>query len=332
MQRSRIATHLRLLSVYRDLYLVDTARQRTIQSEEEYLLDRLSKEKSFGDLPPEARVKYLEGVKAGDEIFEAVTEREKALLADLKKQLNKLPLYRDVFEPIKGCGPLIAARMIGGISDIRRFPDDAKLKAYAGYHHFADGSRARRVKGQPFSCSPTLKQGVWQFTQQVVKTPAGESEWRNLLDRRRAYELIKLLSAIDGNYLPDSLKTKMPIESVKQLTVDDLEILLACIDGLRGETEAQVKNEKGKLVKVPYMTYLNAEFASRTELLVKVLAAYIEGLSMSTKQTTVLLKGIKVRALNKACRWLGQRFLRHVHQHWTDWQKKQAGVELQKAA
>lgn len=311
MQRTRIATHLRLLSVYRDLYLVTTAQQATGANEEEFILAQLANEKSFGDMPVEARRRYLASIKSGDVLEETVTEREKALKKLLERQLETLEMNLKVFDSIPGCGPLITARLIGTISDIRRFPTFPKLKAYFGHHHFADGSRARRRKGKVSNWNQVGKQGVWQWGEQIAKTPAGSNDWRVKLDCRRAYELLKLLRAL--NLLPTELMAKRDAASVLEVTIADLSILLAAIDGLRGETEKEMKDEEvGGKKKVPYREYVALEY-KKEPLYSRVLAAYEEGLGKSTVETKKLMKGIKAKALDKAKRWLRQQFLKHLY-------------------
>lgn len=61
---------------------------------------------------------------------EEESRREKSLV----KVIGKLGVYNDLFFPIKGVGPKIAARIITAIGDIRRFPTASKIKAFCGVH------------------------------------------------------------------------------------------------------------------------------------------------------------------------------------------------------
>lgn len=317
MQKTRIATHLRLLSVYRDLYLVDAAMSDTAVDEDDYLLEKLGKDKSFGTMPPEARLEYLASLKSGDEVLEVVTEREKEIAKMIEKRLKKLPIYTQVFEPIAGMGILTAARMIGSMSDIRRFSSDAHLKSYAGYSHFADGSRQRRRKGHVSNWHQVLKQGVWQFTQRQVKMASGSSEWRDMLDRRRAYELVKILRDANPLYLPTEIAAREPIVSVKAMAVEDLDVMLAAVDGLRGETEMAVKGSKKT---IEYMDWLDLKYPVNYALRTRVKEAYLAGIDRSDMTSKKLMKGVKGKALQKACRFLGQRLLRHVFNTWKEFE------------
>lgn len=320
MQRTRIATHQRLLAVYRDLYLVTLAQQKVGMTEDQFVLDQISRDQSFRDVPPEARERYLASIKTGDVLDEAVTEREKTLAAELGRQLEKLEMYQRVFKLIPRCGPLTAARMIGAVSDIRRFPTLAKFRAYFGLHHFADGSRARPMRGRPSNWSHVGKQGCYQFSEQIGMTPPGANEWRDLLDRRRAYELIKILRANGREFVPSELQTKFEADSVLAMELEDLDLLLAMIDGLRGLDEIEVEGpegKKGKKVKLPYRQYLEAKYPNKT-LCGRITRAYEDGRERASAKTKKLVKGVKAKALDKAKRFLRQWFLEHLYEQlWT---------------
>lgn len=225
-------------------------------------------------------------------------------------------IYQKVFEPIPGCGPLIAARFISSIGDIRRFVghdpaqqprvneivaerhrllteagyvdakkeiafteaelgnrlfrfgrvakhfhekgdelqhelmreamrltmelgkirrtekerDLARFIAYAGYHHFEDGSRARRRAGKVSNWNTQLKQAVYLLCDMTVKNPT--SPWRAMLDQRKAYELVKLLAdrqakadeqGLEVEILPAAFRR--PITSVADVTLADFTTL-----------------------------------------------------------------------------------------------------------
>lgn len=319
MQRTRIAAHLRLLSVYRDLYLVDAAQRARVPDEKEedaFILERLTREKGFGDMPPEARKKYLMELKTGDEVFEAVTEREKELLKEVGKQLPRVPIYNQVFEPIPGCGVTISARLIGAISDIRRFPTLPKFRAYFGLHHFADGSRARRRKGKVSNWNQVGKQGFFHFTEAVGRTPARGSDWRDLLDQRRGYELANLLRAMDEGFLPLDINDRGPAESVNDVRLEDIDVLGAMVDGLRGVEEVEIKVEDKKR-KIPYADHARAKYATDQALVQRALHAYGEGLAQTSPAVKKQMKGVKAKSLDKAKRYIRQRLAKHLfHRLW----------------
>jgi len=181
-------------------------------------------------------------------ILEAMLEKDVSSpflkdMANKERELGKLlkanKIFRLVFANIPGCGPLISARIISAIVDMRRFEDVPALKAFAGYHHFEDGSRARRVAGKVSNWNTELKQAVYLWTEQTLKMPG--SPWRARLDQRRAYELYQLLAkrqlkaqeaGHDFEIMPESMRGKKA-DSVDDFTVKDLAVLSAHVDVMR---------------------------------------------------------------------------------------------------
>lgn len=71
--------------------------------------------------------------KADDKILTGLLEEEKKRENELTKAVTRFSVFTELFEPIKGIGPMIAARLIVAVSDIRRFgaspPDPDKMNA-----------------------------------------------------------------------------------------------------------------------------------------------------------------------------------------------------------
>lgn len=68
--------------------------------------------------------------KANDQIFQGLQAEEERREKDLAKTVKAAGIWAAIFEPIKGCGPRVAAGLIAPISDIRRFwvePDAAQM-------------------------------------------------------------------------------------------------------------------------------------------------------------------------------------------------------------
>ncbi len=211
-------------------------------------------------------------------------------------------IYEKVFEPIHGCGPLIAARIISSVGDIRRFETFPKLKAFAGYHHFEDGSRARRVSGKVSNWSPTLKQGVYLFCDITVKQ-SPETPWRRKLDSRKAYELVKLLAdrqaqatelGLDAEILPKAWAERN-IASVNDVVPADYAVLCAHVDALQ---------------KLAGVAWKGDDEAEEDEAEATATAA--------DPRLGKLVRGLKGRAHQKGLRWLGQQFLKHVFVTWRE--------------
>ena len=218
------------------------------------------------------------------------------LLSGEKFAIPANDIWVHVFEPIPGCGPLIGARFITAIGDIRRFETLPKLKAYAGYHHFEDGSRARRRAGTVSNWQTNLKQAVYLLCEQTVKMPA--SPWRMRLDQRKAYELAKILKArqtdadkqeLGIEILPASFAART-IACVNDVRVTDYAVLATHVDALRKQagvtSEADEDDEETATVKV------------------------------KDPKLAKLVRGVKMMAHQKGMRWLGQQFLKHIFIEW----------------
>ncbi|MFH2232315.1 MAG: transposase [Patescibacteria group bacterium] len=325
-QKVLLATYLRLVSTFKDRYLLELARLKA--DDEDFVVDKArvdahavmqAMNAMLVVIPEDEREQFmaklgLDKIKERDviprkqidsmfrTIIDALMESDvispfmvnmKDTLDEIKKLLKTLPVYKLVFEPLQGCGPLIAARMISTIVDIRRFENDAKLKAYAGYHHFEDGSRARRRAGQVSNWQTELKQAVYLWTQQTIKLKS--SPWRAKLDLRRAFELYKILRVrqveadkmgIEVKLLPDAFDGR-EISSVLHMTPADLGILDAHVEILR------------KRAGVQYMADSSAPKEAATN-----------------PEIGKFVRGIKGNALDKAVRWLGQQVLKHIFKEW----------------
>ncbi|MFO0764845.1 MAG: transposase [Patescibacteria group bacterium] len=285
--------------------------------------------KTFGDegLPAQANEEdiakligaFLDSDKFRSTIFDRLKAQKKAVERALQggkvrrkgtKEFSIIPandVFKTVFEPIDGCGPLIAARIIAAVVDIRRFKSLPALKAYAGYHHFEDGSRARRVAGKVSNWNTDLKQGVYLFCDQTVKNK--KSSWNAKLERRKAFELYKLLvnrqqlateAGLDLEVVPASFMERT-INGVQGIESSDFATLSAHILTLqnrfgvafKGNDEADEQEDDGD------------DEESKLEL------------TKAEKDFSKKLKGLKGAAHQKALRWLGQQFLKHVYNEWT---------------
>lgn len=230
--------------------------------------------------------------------------REERPGAQRRERIAPHAVWAQVFEPVQGCGSLIAARLITALSDVRRFPTRAALTAFLGYHHMPDGSRARRARGHTSPWSPRGKQGVYLFAIQTLKTP--DSPWRALLDCRKAYELVKLLrerqreveaNGWDYQMFPASwsIRDFWTIASYTDLTVADLAVLQAHIDVLRDQAGVQ--------------TLFVPDSGAEGE-------AQAKASKMKDPKLARLVRGLKQAAQDKAMRWLGQQFIEYIFANW----------------
>lgn len=162
-RKIRIAAKLRLDSIYRDLYLI---------------------EKPTGEVDEET---YVKEKIAESLIFKGADAIEQEMLDEIKKILPTIPIYKEVFEKIPGCGPVVAGICIAEIADIRRFPTEHALVAYAGYH-VVEGKAAVRIKGQIANWNNYLRHAVWLFTSQTVERLPPDSPWKAKLLARKERE------------------------------------------------------------------------------------------------------------------------------------------------
>ena len=136
-------------------------------------------------LYPEGGIeKAFEQAKASDKILVALTEEEEARENEVVKALNELDVYHELFVPVEGCGPMIAARLISAILDIRRFKTKAALKAFCGVHLTSGDDSgeqrfARRRGGQVANWSGEARQALYLLGEQWNRRP--DSEWGRVL-------------------------------------------------------------------------------------------------------------------------------------------------------
>ena len=112
---------------------------------------------------PQGTIEVLyQQAKANDKILQGYIAEEDMRNKSLVKILNQLSIYEDLFQPIDGVGPAIAARLIVAIRDIRRFATDAKLKAYLGVHVMNGGKYGERPTNKQFVRRRAGEVANWQ--------------------------------------------------------------------------------------------------------------------------------------------------------------------------
>ncbi len=164
----------------------------TLQSRNEVLLARIGCQQRLrqrhigsvflseaGQFPEGSIEDSFDEAKASDTILETLLSEEKKMEKELRLACEKLDVYTTIFEPIEGVGPLISARVIAAVGDIRRFKTDAKLKAFMGAHVLPNGSFPRHRKGEVANWHPDARQALYLLTDQFNKRPA--SHWGKVL-------------------------------------------------------------------------------------------------------------------------------------------------------
>lgn len=131
-------------------------------------------------LYPEGSIEQLyDSHKANSRIMQALCEEEGDREKELVKIVKSLDIYEQIFEPIMGIGPLIAARLIAAIGDIRRFESDSKLKAFCGVHVMPDGRFVRRRGKEVANWHPDARQALYLVGDQFNRRP--KSDWGKML-------------------------------------------------------------------------------------------------------------------------------------------------------
>lgn len=100
-------------------------------------------------------------MKATDIILHNLIMEEKQRGQELQKAVHELEIWWRIFEPIKGCGEVIASGIIAPIGNILRFRNDATLKKFAGVHVLEDGRFARKRAGSVANWNPQLRQALY---------------------------------------------------------------------------------------------------------------------------------------------------------------------------
>ncbi len=150
------------------------------------------------------------------------------------------------------------------------------------------------------------------------------SPWREKLDRRRAYELYKLLrdrqaqadaEGLAYEILPPAFRERV-IASVNDMKVEDLAVY-AFVD---------VPGKKPKKVLVGGLLHHVDQLRARAGVKpVKAAdeedeagdeAEAAQDAAAKDPKLAALTRGLKQSALDKALRWLGQQFLKHVFKAW----------------
>lgn len=144
--------------------------------------------------------------KANDAIMQALLTEESQRERELVKLVEESPVYQRLFEPIQGVGPLIAARLLVAIGDIRRFSSDAKLKAFLGVHVLAGGKYAdvpiekrfpRQRSGMVANWHPDGRQALYLLADQFNRRP--NSEWGQKLLHYKAHFRSQHPEALEQN-------------------------------------------------------------------------------------------------------------------------------------
>jgi len=160
---------------------------------------------------PEGSIEDMyEAQKASDIILSALSAEEQKRERELEKLVTSFDVYKKVFDGIKGLGPMIAARLLVAVGDIRRFSTEAKFKKFCGVHVMDDGSFPRRRTGIVASWHPEARQALYLVADQFNRRP--DSEWGKRLLQYKAESRLRHPDVICKNcrkvWSDDCLKNK----------------------------------------------------------------------------------------------------------------------------
>lgn len=103
---------------------------------------------------------------ANDRVLQALLEEEKQREKTLTNHLQQMPLYREVFQPIEGLGPMMAARLIKSIGTVLRFEENPHEQEITDLHAQKVGLKKKA------GCYDAFKN-----TDVVKRLPANPSSW-----------------------------------------------------------------------------------------------------------------------------------------------------------
>jgi hypothetical protein len=149
--------------------------------------------------------------KASDDILKALEAEEHRADLELKKAVEATDVWQ-LFEPIKGIGPAIAARLITAIQDVRRFSTAAKLKKFCGVHVQADGQFPRRRSKEVANWHPDARQALYLLGDQFFRRP--DSEWgkrlRDIMEDLRLKHPYPVIVVKGDEHGPDEIIPLVP--------------------------------------------------------------------------------------------------------------------------
>jgi hypothetical protein len=144
-----------------------------------------------GHFPEGSLIKAFQALKIKDEIHQALTAEEEKAEKALERAVYALDVWEKVFEPIPGVGPMIAARLINSIVDIRRFEKASQLVKFLGVHVILkdkDGKDVpknrqfpRRRSSEVASWHPDGRQALYLLSDQFNRQAKKGTKWGDYL-------------------------------------------------------------------------------------------------------------------------------------------------------
>lgn len=190
--RDDLARPATLLNVYASAYeSAQKLRMAQMNRIRCWLRDTLPREQwgdiDFTDEALNDRTLYAVLPNDQREFVDGLMEFEKAAARFLGREIRKHHLW-PWFEGIRGIGEVLAGRMLHHLGDLHRFPSPAHLWSYCGL----DGPDwKRRTEEGKKTYSPKLNVLAFQISGSFQHQPTGSGGYRDIYDRRKAYEATK---------------------------------------------------------------------------------------------------------------------------------------------
>ncbi len=137
-----------------------------------------------GEYPQGLLETTVKQIRDNSAVYQALEEEEGKLKNELEKLLKNMPVYQKLFQPIIGVGPMIAARLLVAIGDIRRFETLPAFRKFCGVHVGVDGKFERQKRGQNNNWNPLARQAFYLLVDQFNRRP--DSEWGQTLLANKA--------------------------------------------------------------------------------------------------------------------------------------------------
>ncbi len=169
---------IRLQRAYRDL---ETIRKDRVACEQRIHSRAIGQIFCAEDLYSAGTLEVeIKKLQASDATLALLKKEETRVAKLVEVTLESFPVWTEVLSQVDGCGVKIAARIIAGIGDVRRFRNKAKFKAFSGVHLVQVGESkefglARRRAGVQANWSDLVRQGFYLLVDQFVKNE--DSEW-----------------------------------------------------------------------------------------------------------------------------------------------------------
>lgn len=120
-------------------------------------------------------------------MVDQIVAMESAAERYLRREIHAHPLW-PWFAEVRGIGEVLAGRLMHHLGDLKRFPTPAHLWSYCGL----DGPQWKRLDDiGKRTYSAKLNKLAWQVSKSFSMQPVASGGYRDIYDRRKAYEASK---------------------------------------------------------------------------------------------------------------------------------------------